>query len=91
MDALEMSAQAAGKGTEDFEWTVYHKFNKNLKARYQFIHKIMDWNEFSESLLNQDKKSMFGNRWLRAAQYANPNLLEEANAKNHFSIQKTTL
>jgi len=31
------------------------------------------------------------NRWLKAAQFANPNLLEEANAKNHFSIQKSPL
>ena len=51
----------------------------------------MDWNEFSDSVINQRDNRYGGNRWMRAAAYANPNLIEEANAKEHFAFNKSTL
>ena len=53
----------------------------------------MDWTDFAENLLNRDNKNIFGNnQWGRVGnKLANPHLEEETNAKNHFSIQKTTL
>ena len=52
----------------------------------------MDWTQFSEDLINgTNDKSLPKNAWMRTAIMANPNLLDEANAKNHFSIQKSGL
>ena len=46
-------AQNVGdKGSQDLEYLVYHRFNKNLNARLQFISRIIDWKEFSDGILN---------------------------------------
>ena len=50
---LEMQAQKAqvdGQDGGNLDWIVYHKFNKNLRERFKFIDRIMDWNSFAEDL-----------------------------------------
>lgn len=51
----------------------------------------MDWNRFSDSIVNP-KDNRYGlNRYMRNNTYANPNIIEEANAKEHFAYNKSTL
>jgi hypothetical protein len=51
----------------------------------------MDWNEYADGIVNQRDSRYAGNRGLRYSTYANPNLIEEANAKEHFAFNKSSL
>ena len=51
----------------------------------------MDWNDFAESIVNPRDNRYGGNRYMRQSSYANPNLMEEANAKEHFAFNKSSL
>lgn len=88
---MERTGKAGTDDDNTFDMMVYRRFNKNLKTRFQFINKIMDWNEFSDSIVNPRDNRYGGNRWNRNTTYANPNLIEEANAKEHFAYNKSSL
>jgi len=61
-----MSAQKSQMDSQDgsnLDWIVYHKFNKNLKERFKFIDRILDWKTYSEDLTEQKDKFRRGNQW----------------------------
>lgn len=50
---------------------------------------MLDWNMFAEDLTEQKDKFRRGNQWQSLA--ANPHMHDEANAKEHFAFNKSTL
>lgn len=58
-----------------------------------FINKILNWNEFADELTeNREKfRNKSPNRWLKLGSQCNPSLVDEAHAKQHFAINKSSL
>jgi hypothetical protein len=52
IEILETSGKSNSDDDGTFDMMVYRRFNKNLKARFQFINRIMDWNEYADSIVN---------------------------------------
>lgn len=73
------------------DWMIYNKYNKNLKERFKFINKIMDWNTFADDLIGQKNKFMSGNDNSPWKNLTNEVLQDEAMAKEHFSVSKSGL
>jgi len=65
----------------NLDFIVYHRFNQNLKDRFQFIERILDWSTFSTDVT--ENKLGYRNNWKNKE--GNPHLHDEANAKQHFS------
>ena len=40
----------------NLDWMVYNKYNKNLKERFRFVNKILEWNTFADDLIGQKNK-----------------------------------
>lgn len=63
----------------------FNKFNQNIRDRFLFIERILDWNTFAQDI----KENKFGNRNNWKDREGNSQLHEETNAKNHFAAQKS--
>lgn len=71
----------------NLDFLVYHRFNQNLRERFQFIERILDWNTFSGDVT--ENKLGYRNNWKNKE--ANQHLHDEANSKQHFAAQKSSL
>lgn len=56
---MEATTKKSSLDTTDeanLNWLVYHKYNKNLKERMQFVNSIMDWKRFASDTVEQKEK-----------------------------------
>lgn len=59
MEVVSKKSHLDAADEANLNWLVYHKYNKNLKERMQFVNSVMDWNKFAEDTLEQkDKKQV---------------------------------
>lgn len=91
---LEIAASKSnldGKDGQNLDWLVYHKYNKNLKERLVFINRVMDWNEFSEELTQQNEKKFKQRNHNSYGGDVGASLHDEAMAKEHFAVSTSNL
>ena len=92
---MEASSKKSSLDTTDdtnLNWLVYHKYNKSLKERMQFVNSIMDWKRFAEDTVEQKEKRVnMRNSSNLYTSLTDATLDEEAMAKEHFAVSKSAL